>query len=209
MDGESSGPILRLGWDTMSSTSSGLLCNMAAASLNVTPSKLVLFSEMRRPPGKISKHLQVLMTGHVQSNCVSFSTYFIIHFHPVSIFFNLHRLSFAPGLIRPSFSAGPSGTMEAMKIPRSSLPVLSSPTITKPETGAENMKTFTKESLVVAVVVMPGILSLSAESAVINSPKPSLGSFFRVTQTISLSGGVRVGVSTAKRMFFNTINGQQ
>lgn len=125
----------------------------------------------------------------------------MIHFHPVSIFFNLHRLSFAPGLIRPSFSAGPSGTMEAMKIPRSSLPVLSSPTITKPETGAENMKTFTKESL--GINVMPGILSLSAKSAVINSPKPSLGSFFRVTQTISLSGGVRVGVSTAKHMFFN------
>lgn len=36
----------------MSSTSSGLLCKMAAASLNVTPSKLVLFSEMSLPPGK-------------------------------------------------------------------------------------------------------------------------------------------------------------
>lgn len=46
------GQSLRLGWDTMSSTSSGLLCKMAAASLNVTPSKLVLFSEMSLPPGK-------------------------------------------------------------------------------------------------------------------------------------------------------------
>lgn len=44
--------ILRLGWDTISSTSSGLLCKMAAASLNVTPSKLVLLREMRRPPEK-------------------------------------------------------------------------------------------------------------------------------------------------------------
>lgn len=50
--------ILRLGWDTMSSTSSGLLCKMAAASLKVTPSKLVLFREMRRPPGKIRSLLQ-------------------------------------------------------------------------------------------------------------------------------------------------------
>lgn len=44
---------------------------------------------------------------------------------------------FVPGLIRPSLPAGPSGTTEAMKIPRSSLPVLSSPTITKPETEQE------------------------------------------------------------------------
>lgn len=50
--------ILRLGWDTMSSTSSGLLCKMVAASLNVTPSRLVLFKEIRRPPGKIKKSLQ-------------------------------------------------------------------------------------------------------------------------------------------------------
>lgn len=39
----------------MSSTSSGLLCKIAAASVNVTPSKLILFREMRRPPAKKKK----------------------------------------------------------------------------------------------------------------------------------------------------------
>lgn len=33
-----------------------------------------------------------------------------------------------------------------------------------------------------------------------NSPNPSLESFFNVTQTISLSGGVRVGVSTKENI---------
>lgn len=54
--------ILRLGWDTMSSTSSGLLCKMAAASLNVTPSKLVLFKEMRRPPEKNQQIITKVVT---------------------------------------------------------------------------------------------------------------------------------------------------
>lgn len=49
--------LLHLGWDTISSTSSGLFCKMAAASLNVTPSKLVLFREMRRPPAKINRKM--------------------------------------------------------------------------------------------------------------------------------------------------------
>lgn len=53
---------LRLGCDTMSSTSSGLLCKTAAASLKVTPSRLVLFREMRRPPGsknELNKYMSV------------------------------------------------------------------------------------------------------------------------------------------------------
>lgn len=37
-----------------------------------------------------------------------------------------------PGLILPSLSAGPSGMMDAIKIPRSNFPVLSSPTIINP-----------------------------------------------------------------------------
>lgn len=49
-------------------------------------------------------------------------------------------LSYKPGLILPSLSAGPSGTIEAIKIPRSSLPVLSSPTITKPEVGQTEVR---------------------------------------------------------------------
>lgn len=56
----------------MSSTSSGLLCKMAAASLNVTPSKLVLFREMSRPPGK--KQQIIKESGcHVQQSFVSVS----------------------------------------------------------------------------------------------------------------------------------------
>lgn len=52
---------LHLGWDTMSSTSSGLLCKIAAASEKVTPSKLVLLREMRRPPGsEVHTLLQLL-----------------------------------------------------------------------------------------------------------------------------------------------------
>lgn len=38
-------------------------------------------------------------------------------------------------------------------------------------------------------------------TTLLNLPKPSFGSFFRVTQTISLSGGVLVGVSTAEHSF--------
>lgn len=50
----------------MSSTSSGLLCKIAAASLKVTPSKLVLLREMRRPPEQINHPINV--TGcHGQS----------------------------------------------------------------------------------------------------------------------------------------------
>lgn len=110
--------ILHLGWDTMSSTSSGQFCRMAAASVNVTPSKLVLLREMRRPPGKnIYQNLcyRLLPAAHLSLN-------------------NVLLYVVVPGFIRPSLSAGPSDTTEAMKIPRSSLPVLSSPTITKPET---------------------------------------------------------------------------
>lgn len=112
---------------------------------------------------------------------------------PVFTFFNdeLHKFKslsnrVVPGLMRPSLSAGPSGMMEAMKIPRSSLPVLSSPTITKPErqTGAFFLrKQFT---------------DLIYDTVLINSPKPSFRSFFKVTHTISLSGELRVGVSTAR-----------
>lgn len=104
---------LRLGWDTMSSTSSGLFCSMAAAILNVTPSRLILFREISRPPKQKRKRL---------------SASFICFF--------LHKrgkmVRILPGLILPSLSAGPSGTMDAMKTPRSNFPVLSSPTITKP-----------------------------------------------------------------------------
>lgn len=89
--------------------------------------------------------------------------------------------------MRPSLSAGPSGTTEAMKIPKSNLPVLSSPTITKPEmrTGAVSWRNITLTWLM-----------KPAPSLLITSPKPSFGSFFRVTHTISLSGELRVGVST-------------
>lgn len=37
-----------------------------------------------------------------------------------------------PGLMRPSRSAGPLGTMEATKMPKSKCPTVSSPTITTP-----------------------------------------------------------------------------
>lgn len=50
---------IRLGWDTMSSTSSGLLCNMAAAILNVTPSRLILFREISRPPKHKQKKIRI------------------------------------------------------------------------------------------------------------------------------------------------------
>lgn len=56
----------------MSSTSSGLFCKIAAASENVTPSKLVLFREMRRPPEKSTNHCKILITGcHKRPNVVS------------------------------------------------------------------------------------------------------------------------------------------
>lgn len=127
--------ILRLGWDTMSSTSSGLFCKIAAASENVTPSKLVLFREMRRPPVKSTNHCKILVIGCQKwPNVVSRNDKLHVE---LSMFYSSYCWCFVPGLIRPSLSAGPSGTMEAMKIPRSSLPVLSSPTITKPETGPE------------------------------------------------------------------------
>lgn len=51
--------ISRLGWETISSTSSGLLCKIAAALVNVTPSKLILFREMRRPPAKKGEKIRV------------------------------------------------------------------------------------------------------------------------------------------------------
>lgn len=38
------------GWEMMSCTSSGLFCMTSAASLKVTPSRLMLFREIRRPP---------------------------------------------------------------------------------------------------------------------------------------------------------------
>lgn len=37
-----------------------------------------------------------------------------------------------PGLMRPSLSAGPLGTIEATKMPKSKCPTMSSPTITMP-----------------------------------------------------------------------------
>lgn len=110
--------------------------------------------------------------------------------HCKILFISLRCLCFEPGLILPSLSAGPSGTIEAMKMPRSSLPVLSSPTITKPE-----IKQWGKTREKLQQTHFTNSLTLSTS---INSPNPSFGSFFKITQTISLSGGILVGVSTAK-----------
>lgn len=86
---------------------------MAAAILNVTPSRLILFREISRPPKNTQQQkedaiLHFLLTYKKAMACI------------------------VPGLILPSLSAGPSGTTDAIKIPRSNFPVLSSPTITKP-----------------------------------------------------------------------------
>lgn len=68
-----------MGWETISSTSSGLLCKIAAASVNVTPSKLILFREMRRPPAKKEKR------GKKEKLRVHFSHFAMISYRNTSL----------------------------------------------------------------------------------------------------------------------------
>lgn len=109
-----------------------------------------------------------------------------------------------PGLMRPSLSAGPLGTIEATKVPKSKCPTVSSPTITMPAraqrhrshnkpTASQNY--FSWYLLCNAMNCEATISQVGATSsqalkiicALISSPRPNFGSFLRETHKTSLS----------------------
>lgn len=178
----------------MSSTSSGLFCKIAAASENVTPSKLVLFREMRRPPERtndkqrMNKSLQISFHKrlHADQFCLRLSvlqTWFNSSvFVRRPIWYNRGNedaeVKFACIVLSHNHKAWNKAKRED-----------------KRKASSQKQTHFTN------------LLTLSTS---VNSPNPSFGSFFKFTQTISLSGGVLVGVSTAKGFWlggkFVTVN---
>lgn len=108
----------------MSCTSSELLCMTSAASLKVTPSRLILFREIRRPPAD-KRHSGILLEYSAKTPEP--------RHNPKLFEIKLNKTSDSlPARMRPSLSAGPFGTIEATKIPRSKWSTASSPTITIP-----------------------------------------------------------------------------
>lgn len=97
----------------------------------------------------------------------------------------------SPGRMRPSLSAGPLGTIEATKMPKSKWPTASSPTITIPA-WTQNQKRLDVDS---ALPFTPR--SCRSVSLFLSLPRPSFGSFRKETHRTSLSDGVLslVGVS--------------
>lgn len=106
--------------------------------------------------------------------------------------------------MRPSLSAGPLGTIEATKVPKSKCPTVSSPTITMPAraqrhrshnkpTASQNY--FSWYLLCNAMNCEATISQVGATSsqalkiicALISSPRPNFGSFLRETHKTSLS----------------------
>lgn len=133
-------PGVLFGCDTISSTSFELFCMMSTASLKETPSRLIWLREISRPPEeKIRQDTmwdsQLVIESTLAMVSCGTNVFYSLLLIPKKN--NKYRWSGmigndSPGLMRPSRSAGPPGTMDAMKIPRSSLPALSSPTITIP-----------------------------------------------------------------------------
>lgn len=176
--------ILRLGWDTMSSTSSGLFCKMAAASLNVTPSKLVLFREMRRPPWKNKKQ------NNGQINLKKCAAMFCLCVISSVSCLLLPLLTGFDSSISVCRSIRHNGSNKDPKVEFTCI-VLSHYYKAWNRTREEDKGLTVHCSLILHT-------SYTVTLSLINSPKPNLGSFFKFTQTISRSGGVLVGVSTAK-----------
>lgn len=125
------------GCEMMSCTSSELLCMTSAASLKVTPSRLILFREIRRPPAD-KCHSGILLEYSAKTELIWISE---PRHNPKLFERKLKRRLIQrrdghhhslPARMRPSLSAGPFGTIEATKIPKSKWPTASSPTITIP-----------------------------------------------------------------------------